>query len=97
MTKKESDIVQSLLVGGVIGAALSALLSKNKGGVALGALASAALFASTKAYKNAQETEIPLVIEEDGSLYRVYADGKKKLIKHLPKSPQTIPQKFILK
>ena len=97
MTKRESDIVQSLLLGGVIGAALGALVSKNKGGAALGAIAGAALFGSDKAYKNAQETEIPLVIEEEDALYRVYADGTKKLIKRIPKSSKNIPQKFILK
>lgn len=98
MTKKESDIINSLTIGGVIGAALGALLSKNKGsGAIVGAIAGAALLASAKAYKKAQDTEIPLVIEEDDALYRVYADGTRKFIQQLPKSNKTIPHKFILK
>lgn len=98
MTKKEKDIFDSLVMGGVIGAALGALLSKDKGtGTALGSIAGAAILASFQATENAAKTEIPLVQEIDNALYEVYSNGTKKLIKQLPRSDKRIPKKFTLK
>jgi outer membrane lipoprotein SlyB len=97
MTKKESDIIESLIVGGVIGASLGALLSKKGAGAVVGGIAGAAILASTKAYENAKKTEIPLIVEEDNALYKIYADGTKEFIKHIPPASQKLPKKFTLK
>jgi len=97
MTRKENDIIKSLLTGGIIGNALEVLITKSKGaGAALGALAGVAILASVQANKNAQKTGIPLVLEEDDALYEVYSDGRKKLIKKLPKTNKNLPKNFTL-
>ena len=62
----------------------------------LGALALFAALATKKAYKNAENTDIPLVIEEDNKLYRIYSDGRKVLIKKLPPFKREIPSNFTL-
>lgn len=98
MTKKETDIIESLIVGGVIGAALGSILSKNKTShTVLGGIAGAAVLASVKAYENAQKTDVPLVVEEDNALYEIHADGTKKLIKKLPAVSLKLPKRFTLK
>ena len=97
MTQKENDIIKSLLTGGIIGNALGVLITKSKGAAgALGALAGAAILASVQANENAQKTGIPLVLEEDDALYEVYSDGRKKLIKKLPKTNKILPKNFTL-
>ncbi len=68
-----------------------------RGLLLLGALALIATLASKKAYKNAENTDIPLVIEEDNKLYKIYSDGRKILIKNLPKSNRSIPSNFTLR
>ena len=67
-----------------------------RGLLLLGALALIATLASKKAYKNAENTDIPLVIEEDNKLYRVYANGRKVLIKNLPRQNRNLPPNFTL-
>ena len=99
MSKKEEAILRSLLLGGVLGASLGALILKNNRGesTVLGAIAATALLASVKANERAKKTEIPLVIEEDHALYRIYADGSRKFLKNLPKPEGSLPKKFTLK
>lgn len=98
MTKKEENIVEGLIAGGIVGAALGALILKDKGkGSVVGAIAGAAIAASVKAYESAQQTAIPLVVEEDNVLYKVYADGTKKVIKKLPQSKKYLSKYFTLK
>jgi len=39
---------------------------------------------------------IPVVYEEDGVVYRSFADGKIELVKRLPKSRVSVPKTFTL-
>lgn len=97
MSKHDQDIFKSLLTGGIIGAALGAILTKDqKNGSILGALAGAAILASLNANKRAAETNIPLILEEDNCLYEVHPDGSKKFIKKLEDSGKKLPKKFNL-
>lgn len=99
MSRKDKDIFESLIVGGILGASLGALISKSNRGesTVLGALAGAAILASVKANEDAKRTNIPLILEEDNVLYEVFPDGSKKIIKHLPVSRKRLPAKFTLK
>lgn len=100
MSRKDDEIIESLIAGGLIGAALATLLSnkKNAGENALlGAIAGAAILASFKANQNAKKTEIPIVVEEDDAIYEITTEGKRKLIKQLPKSRRKVQKKFTLK
>lgn len=60
----------------------------------LGLVIVGALF---KAFERAQETEVPLLVEEDGALYEISRGGQKKFIRKLPQRPRiNIPQRFTL-
>lgn len=91
--EKDDEIVQSLIAGGLIGAALGALLSKNKEeGASLGALAGAAILATFKASEQAKKSNVPLLYEENSCLYEIQPDGSKKFIKELEPS-HSLPSK----
>jgi hypothetical protein len=93
----DKEIVQSLITGGIIGAALGALLSKSKEtGVALGALAGAAILATFKANEAAKKTNITMFIEENNALYEIKADGSKHFVKNIEKPTKKLPQTFKL-
>jgi hypothetical protein len=96
--KTDEEIVESLIAGGLIGAALGALLSKNKEeGATLGALAGAAIVATYKAGERAKAAKIPMYIEEKGSLYQIQKDGSKKFIRKLEKPSVKLKENFKLK
>ena len=99
MTDKDKEVLGSLVAGGVIGAALGALISEDKSkgnGATLGAIAGAALFATLQASENAKKTKVPMVVEENNALYEISSNGSKRKIKDLPKSTQKIPSKFTI-
>lgn len=94
----DESILQSLIAGGVIGAALGALISKDKGeGAIIGALEGAAILATFKANEQAQEKNLPVYVEEDGSLFEIQPGGGKRFIKSIPKPSVKIPEHFKLK
>ncbi len=95
--KDDNEIFEYLIAGGIIGAALGALVTNNKNGVGLGAIAGAAILATFRANEQAKEMNFPLIIEENNILYQVEKDGTKRVIKRLPKSSMVIDEKFILK
>ena len=96
--KNDDEIVESLIVGGLIGTALGALLAKNKGeGALLGALAGAAIIATYKASERARLTNIPMYTEEKGSLYQIQKDGSKKFIRKIEKPAVKLKEQFKLK
>ena len=96
--KNDNEIIESLIAGGLLGAALGALVSKNKEqGATLGALAGAAILATFKANEQAMQTNLPMLVEEEGSLYEVQAGGKKRFIRKIDKSSRKLPENFKLK
>lgn len=77
--EQDDKILENLITGGVGGAALGALLSKDKGeGATLGALAGAAILATFRANEEAKKSKLPLILEEEGSLYEISPDGQRK-------------------
>jgi hypothetical protein len=93
---KEEEMIETLVKGGVIGAALGALVTNNKNGAMLGALAGAAIAASLQANENAEKTNVPMVIEENGKLYKILPGGERKFIRSLNKSTKRLPKNFRL-
>lgn len=95
--KNDEEIIKSLITGGLVGAALGALVSKNKEeGSLLGAVAGAALLATFKANEKAMQTNVPMFIEENGSLYQIESGGNKKFIKKLEKPTVKLQENFKL-
>lgn len=93
----DKEIIEALLAGGVIGAALGAILLKNKEeGAVLGALAGAALIATFKANEKAMQTNVPMYVEEDGNLYVVQKGGQKRFIRKIEKPTRKLQRSFKL-
>ncbi len=86
---KQDSTLESLIKGGLIGAVFGAFLSKNKEeGAIVGALLGAAISATLKANEEAQKTNEPVLIAENGKLYRILPGGEKQFVKELPKTSQ---------
>jgi hypothetical protein len=93
----EKEIVDSLVVGGVVGASLGALISKNKErGVAIGAIAGAALFATFHAYERAKNSNLRLVYEDNGVIYEEY-NGVRKSVREINKPKIILKNRYKLK
>lgn len=89
--------IESLIAGGVIGAALGALISNKKGeGVVLGSIAGAAIAASMDAYERAKKTGLSMLMEENDTLYEIRSNGRKKKIKDLPVAHTRLRKRFDL-
>ena len=98
--KSDEEIIKSLIVGGLIGAELGAVLStkKNMGDdLALGALATAVILATYKANEKAMQTKVPLYVEDAGNLYKIESDGVKKFIRKIDKPIIKLQTHFKLK
>ena len=96
--ENDEEIMQSLIAGGLIGAALGALVSKNKDeGATLGALAGAAILATFRANEKSMQTNLPMHVEENGSLYQVQSGGVRKFIRKIDKTSVKLPKNFKLK
>jgi len=98
--ENDKQIINNLIAGGLVGAALGALLSdENKSGnnAVLGAIAGAAIVATFRANEEAKKSNLPMVLEEDGSLYEVYPNGDRRLLKKIEKPQIKIPSKFNLR
>ena len=95
--QNDKEIFESMILGGVIGATLGAILTNKNDGSAIGAIAGAAILATLKASENAQKTNIPVLIEENNVIYEVNSNGEKKVIRKITKSSTAIPGQFKLK
>jgi uncharacterized membrane protein (UPF0136 family) len=95
---KDDEIIESLIASGIISATLGALLSKNKEeGISLGALISAAILGTFKANEKATKTQVPMVLVENGKLFRINADGTRQFLRDLEKSSVKLHEHFKLK
>ena len=95
--KNNKELLEAAIFGGLIGAALEALIQGNGKNSGLGALAGAVISASFKANEDAAKTNIPLLLKENNTLYEVSSNGSRKIIRKIPKSNKRIPKKFTLK
>jgi uncharacterized membrane protein len=92
--KNKDEIIESALAGGLIGAALGAMLTGKSKDSLVAALLGAAIGASVKALDEAKVNGLPVLIEENGALYKLNPDGTKKLLKRKKKVSQIIPPSF---
>lgn len=96
--KSDDQILESLIAGGVIGAALVDLISKDTAeGAMLGVIAGAAILATYQASEKARLANLPVLAEENGKLYEIRSGGQKRYLKDLPKKFTLSRKKFKLK
>lgn len=96
--EKENATLESLIKGGVIGAMLGAFLSKDKEeGALIGGLLGAAISATLRASEEAQKTNVPVFVEEDGKLYEITSSREKRFVRNLKKPQRSFPGRFKLK
>lgn len=96
----ENDIktIEKLIAGGVIGAALGALIADDSGeGATIGAIAGAVLFATLQANEDAKKTHVPFYIQENNALYHINAKGQKFFVKEIAIPKKVLKEHFILK
>ncbi len=96
--ENENKIVENLIAGGIIGAALGALIADDKQeGASIGAIAGAVILATLKANEAAKKTKVPFYIQENNILYLITPDGEKHFVREITKPFTHLPQHFILK
>ena len=92
------DSLKRLIASGLIGAAIGAVLSKDKEeGAVIGALLGAAFSATLMANEKAQKGGQPVLIAENNKLYIKKSNGEKIFLKELPTATKKWEQKFNLK
>lgn len=95
MSEKE-EFILAAIAGGLVGAALGAVLTGKGKHTVISALAGAAIGASLVALKEAKEIDIPVLYEEDGVIYRDFPNGRREVVRQLTKVESNIPQTFSL-
>ena len=96
--KSDDQILESLLAGGLIGAELGTLMSKDKEeGATIGAIAGAAILATYRANEQAMQSNVPVMIEENGKIYLLHPGGQKEFIRELPKPTVLLHNRYKLK
>jgi hypothetical protein len=96
--KEDDEIIESLIAGGLIGAALGALLAKNKEeGATLGVLVGATILGTYRANEKASKTHVPMVTEENGKLYQINTDSTKTFLRNIEKPSVKLQERFKLK
>ncbi|GAA0878185.1 hypothetical protein GCM10009119_11530 [Algoriphagus jejuensis] len=96
--KNDEEIMESLVAEGLIGTAMSSLLSKNNGeNASLGTLAGAAILGTFKAGEKAKETSIPMFVVENGDLFQIQKDHDKKFVRKIEKPTIQLRRSFKLK
>ncbi len=92
------DGLHKMIVGGLVGPQLGAVLAKNSDDLTVvGALIGAATSATKTAYENARKANQHVLVVINRDLFVVHPDGHRTLIKRLPHSNRTWPGKIILK
>jgi hypothetical protein len=95
--KKDEEVLESLIAGGLIGGALGALLSKDKGnGGTWGALIGAVILATFKASERAKESNVAVVLLENGNLVEENSSGGKRILRPVEKISKRVPKHFKL-
>ncbi len=95
---RDNQILQDLIIGGLVGATVGAMVSKKTDqGTILGAIAGAAILATYHANQEAKKTKVPVLIEKNGSIYEIQPDGKELFFKKIEKPSFNLPERFKLK
>ncbi|RLD52007.1 MAG: hypothetical protein DRJ05_17840 [Bacteroidetes bacterium] len=95
--KSKHEIIENAVAGGVIGAALGAVITGKSEYTHASAIVGAAIGASLKAQKEANDLKVPVLYEEDGIIYKYFPNGERELVKEIePIQKSIIPPTFTL-
>lgn|SRR5574343_180535 len=94
--ESRDEKIENAIAGGIIGAALGAMLTGKGDRSILAGLVGAAIGASITAREEAKELEQPLLYEDEGTIFRVYPDGHREVVKKLTRRRTNIPRNFRL-
>ncbi len=92
---KKMDI-GTLIAGGVVGAALGAILTNKPKNLMISAVLGAAVTATYEASQRAKGNQLPILFEDDGILWRREPNGQIKKIKSLPIADRKFDREFYL-
>ena len=94
----DNEIVKNLVAGGIIGAALGALIADDKQeGATIGAIAGTVILATLKANDEAKKTHVPFYVQKNSNLYEIARDGTKNFVREVEKSQTQLNKHFTLK
>ncbi len=93
----DNDQIDKLVAGGLIGAGLLAILSKDKEeGALVGAILGAIVAGTLEANKEAINANLPVFVREGDKLIVRKSDGQKQQLKALRRPEKRFPQTFKL-
>jgi hypothetical protein len=97
--KSDDQILKYLLEGGWIGPVLGAILLRDHEEEieTNGAIARAAILATYRANEQAMQSNVPVMIEENGKIYLLHPGGRKEFIREIPKSTVLLQNRYKLK
>jgi hypothetical protein len=93
--QNDNEILESLILGGFIGATLGALITNSKEGAGIGSIAGAAILATYKANVESKKSSVAMCFEENGNLYEMKS-GQKKFLRKIDKPTQKLEKRFKL-
>jgi outer membrane lipoprotein SlyB len=94
--QNRDDIIKDAIAGGLIGAALGAMLTGKSDRSVLAAIVGAAIGASLSAQSEVKKLDTSVLYEINGIIYRVHPDGSKEFVKRIPRSKRRVTKEFRL-
>ena len=94
--QNRDEIIEGAIKGGAIGAALGAILTGKTQTTLVASLVGAAIGASIQAQKEAKEHNMPVLVEENGYLVKLFPNGEKQRIRKLERTEVKIPATFTI-
>jgi hypothetical protein len=88
--------IENAISHGISGAALGAMLTGKSKKSIIASLVGTAIGASITAQEEAKELEQALLYEDEGTIFRVYPDGHREVVKKLIRPNTNIPRNFKL-
>lgn len=91
-----NDIIKAAIASGLIGAALGALFTGKSEKAFASLIVGAAIGASLKALEKAKDTNVPVLYEDNGSIFRLHPDGTNEFVREVEQQEVNIPETFFL-
>lgn len=95
--KTDSEIIESLIAGGIIGATIGAILSEKKEeGSVIGAMIGATILGTYKANEKAKQSQMTMLMVENGNLIETEKNGSRRLLRNIKQPDIKLQNHFFL-